>query len=99
MNAAKRLTVVTMTSKHWAVRVHGAASVVAWCCALNAMWLAFTLLGAGVLGVGPATVTACVVARRHAAGERVRLRDFARTWRREFARGSAVMLPVLIVAG
>ncbi|WP_426505606.1 YesL family protein [Dactylosporangium sp. McL0621] len=88
-----------MTSRHWASRAHAAAAVVSWCCALNAMWLAFTLLGGGVLGVGPATVTACIVARRHARGETVRLGDFARTWRREFARGTAVVLPILAVAG
>ncbi|MFI5913239.1 YesL family protein [Dactylosporangium sp. NPDC051541] len=87
-----------MTSHHWTVRVHAAASVVAWCCALNAMWLAFTLLGGVVFGVGPATVTACVLARRHARGEAVGVRDFARTWRREFVRGSVVVLPILAVA-
>ena len=63
------------------------------------MWLVFTLLGAGVLGVGPATVTACIVARRYARGDKVRLRDFARTWRRELVRGNVVILPVLAVAG
>ncbi len=90
---------ITMTSTHWTTRVSDAASVVAWCCALNVMWLAFTLLGAGVLGIGPATVAACVAARRHGLGETIHIRDFARTWRQEFVRGTVVVLPALVIAG
>ena len=88
-----------MTSKHWTVRAHEAASVVTWCCVLNARWLLFTVLGGGVLGIGPATVTACIAARRYGRGETVSFLDFARIWRRELFRGNAVVLPGLVVTG
>lgn len=84
-------------SGHWSLRVHTVCSTVAWCAALNAMWVAFTLLGGVVLGIGPATVTASILTRRRMRGESVRFRDFAMTWRREFARGSAIVLPLLAV--
>ncbi|WP_211588995.1 YesL family protein [Allorhizocola rhizosphaerae] len=80
-----------------AVRLHALCATIAWCCALNAMWIAFTLLGGVVLGVGPATVAACVLSRRRINGESIHLRDFVATWRREFLRGTAVVLPVAIV--
>lgn len=86
-----------MSSGHWSVRTHAACTTIAWCCALNALWIAFTLLGGVVLGIGPATVTACVFARKHARGESFHFRDFAATWRREFVRGTAVILPTLVV--
>lgn len=81
-------------AEHWSVRVHAACTTIAWCCALNALWIAFTLLGGVVLGIGPATVAACILVRRRSRGETVRLREFAGAWRRELWRGSAVMLPV-----
>ena len=87
-----------MTSGGWPVRVHAAAATIAWCCALNAAWIAGTLLGGIVLGIGPATVTACILSRRRMRGESIRLRDFVLTWRREVRRGSVVMLPVVGVA-
>ncbi|NEE02863.1 DUF624 domain-containing protein [Phytoactinopolyspora halotolerans] len=60
------------------------------------MVLAFTLFGGVVLGVGPALAAAYALSRRHHRGEAVRpLRDFAETWRREFWRGNAVILPVV----
>jgi uncharacterized membrane protein YesL len=87
-----------VTSGHWAARTYAACSTVAWCCALNALWLAFTVMGGVVLGIGPATVTACILTRRRMRGEPVGAREFAATWRREFLRGSAVMLPVAALA-
>jgi uncharacterized membrane protein YesL len=83
-----------MTSEHWVARTYAACATIAWCCALNVLWLAFTLLGGVVLGIGPATVAACVLARRRMRGEAAGARAFAATWRREFLRGSAVVLPV-----
>jgi uncharacterized membrane protein YesL len=71
--------------------------MIAWCLALNALWFAFTLLGGVVLGIGPATVTACILTRRRMRGETIHLRDFAATWRREILAGSVVMLPVAVV--
>jgi uncharacterized membrane protein YesL len=86
-----------MTSGGWAARVHAVSSTVAWCCALNALWITFTLLGGVVLGVGPATVAACILVRRRMRGESTRLRDFAAVWRRELVRGSLVVLPVAVL--
>lgn len=86
-----------MTTGRWPERVHAACSTIAWCCTLNALWLAFTVLGGVVLGIGPATVTACILVRRRMRGDRVRPRDFAATWRRELVRGSLVMLPALVL--
>lgn len=87
-----------MASGQWATRAHAASSVIAWCCTLNALWLAFTLLGGVVLGIGPATVAACILVRRRMRGdESFHPRDFARLWRRELWRGSAVILPVVVV--
>jgi uncharacterized membrane protein YesL len=83
-----------VTSGHWSVRVHSACLTIAWSCALNALWIAFTLLGGVVLGIGPATVTACILTRRRMRGESVHLRDFAAVWRAELLRGTAVILPV-----
>ncbi|GIH06719.1 hypothetical protein Rhe02_47860 [Rhizocola hellebori] len=81
----------------WASHLHPVFSTIAWCAALNAMWLAFTLLGGVVLGAGPATVAACIVARRHLRGETIRWRDFAAVWRKEFWRGTIVVAPVAAV--
>jgi uncharacterized membrane protein YesL len=86
-----------VTSGGWAARLHGAFSTIAWCCALNVLWIAFTLLGGIVLGIGPATVTACILVRRRTRGESIQLRDFAALWRRELIRGSLVILPVAVV--
>ena len=88
-----------MSSQHWSVRAQAFCATIAWCCALNLLWLTFTLLGGVVLGVGPATVTACVAVRRRTCGESFKLGDFAATWRREFLRGTAVVGPVAVVTG
>jgi uncharacterized membrane protein YesL len=81
------------------LRIHAACSVIAWWGALNVLWIIFTLLGGVVLGIGPATVTACILSRRRMRDEPVRLRDFAATWRAELLRGTAVILPALVVVG
>jgi uncharacterized membrane protein YesL len=86
-----------MTSEGWTARLHGAFATIAWCCALNVLWIAFTLLGGIVLGIGPATVAACILVRRRMRGESIQLRDFASVWRREFVRGSLVILPVVVL--
>lgn len=77
--------------------VQASVATIAWCAWLNAMWLAFTLLGGVLFGAGPATVAACTAVRRRIRGESVRLHDFAAVWRREFLRGSLVLLPVFVV--
>jgi len=86
-----------MASEHWTGRVHSACSTVAWWCRLNALWIFFTLLGGVVMGIGPATVAACVVSRSRSRGEVVGVRDFAVAWRRELRGGTAVVGPVVAV--
>lgn len=81
----------------WTGHLHTLLAGIAWCAWLNALWLTFTLLGGVLLGIGPATVAACVVARRRMLGESIYLRDFAAVWRKEFLRGSIVVLPVVAV--
>lgn len=81
----------------WAGHVHTLFSAIAWCAWLNAMWLGFTLLGGVVLGIGPASVAACVVVRRRMRGESIQFGGFAAVWRKEFLRGSAVVLPLFAV--
>jgi uncharacterized membrane protein YesL len=88
-----------MASQHWTARVHAVCSVVAWWAALNALWIAFTLLGGVVLGIGPATVAASVVCRARARGEIAGARAFAAAWRREFVGGTVVVGPVVAVVG
>ncbi|GII77070.1 hypothetical protein Sru01_20520 [Sphaerisporangium rufum] len=78
----------------WSIRLHLCCDELLWAARLNLMWLVFTLLGGIVLGVGPATVAAYTLARRHAMGETVRAwPEFAAAYRREFARGSLLVLP------
>jgi uncharacterized membrane protein YesL len=83
----------------WTSQLHPLFAGIAWCAWLNALWLAFTLLGGVLFGIGPATVAACVVARRRLRGESIYLRDFASVWRKEFLRGSIVVVPVIAVVG
>ncbi|HZM80470.1 MAG TPA: DUF624 domain-containing protein [Candidatus Limnocylindrales bacterium] len=79
----------------WTGHLQTLFATIAWCAWLNAVWLTFTLLGGVLLGAGPATVAACVVARRRMRGESIHFGDFAAVWRREFVRGSIVVLPVM----
>jgi uncharacterized membrane protein YesL len=81
------------------IRLYEAADEVLWAARLNLMWTVFTLAGAVLLGVGPATVAAYTVARRHALGESFPVwATFAAVWRREFGRGSLVVLPLAAAA-
>lgn len=82
----------------WAVRLQDAADVVAWTAKLNAWWWMFTALGLGLFGVGPATAASAVMVRRRAAGDVVRLRDFAEVYRAEFTTANAAIAPGLLVA-
>ncbi|NDL60754.1 DUF624 domain-containing protein [Phytoactinopolyspora sp. XMNu-373] len=62
------------------------------------MVLAFTVLGGVIFGIGPALAAAFTLTRRYIQGYGIRtVRDFATIWRRELFRGTAVMLPVLVV--
>jgi len=80
----------------WPVRLHEAADEITWAAGLNLLWLAGTLTGGVLLGVGPATLAAGTLARRHAGGEKFRATSaFAAAYRREFVRGSVLVLPLL----
>src|SRR3954447_13607767 len=83
----------------WVIRLYEAADEVFWAARLNLLWLAFTLLGGVVLGVGPATVAAYTLARRHARGESFHaVPAFVSVYRRQFVRGTTLLLPVLGVS-
>ncbi|NUO60829.1 MAG: DUF624 domain-containing protein [Hamadaea sp.] len=84
-----------MTSPAWSVRLYEAADEVFWALQLSLCWLLFTLIGGVVLGAGPATLAAYAVARRHARNESFQIWSaFAAQYRREFGRGSLVVLPL-----
>ena len=88
-----------MTSPAWSIRLYEAAEEVVWAAKLNLLWTMFTLAGGVILGIGPATVAAYTLARRRASGEAFGAWSaFATTWRREFGRGSALVLPLAAAA-
>ncbi|MCF6474273.1 DUF624 domain-containing protein [Nonomuraea sp. MG754425] len=63
------------------------------------MWLVFTLAGGVILGIGPATVAAYTLARRHTRNETFQVRpEFWTVYRREFVRASLLVLPAVLVA-
>ncbi len=62
------------------------------------LWLASTLLGGVVFGVGPATAAAHVLVRRRIRGDGAKLvRSFVREYFGHFAKGNALGVPVLLV--
>ena len=63
------------------------------------VWIALTLLGLGVFGVGPATAAAQLMVRKRSAGDAPPLlRGFASGYFRNLARANALSLPLLAVA-
>jgi uncharacterized membrane protein YesL len=87
-----------MTST-WSIRFYEAADEVFQAARLTVLWTLGTLAGGVVLGLGPATVAAYTLARRHALGESFRpWPAFAATYRREFGRGSLLVLPLAAMA-
>ncbi|MFI2297193.1 YesL family protein [Isoptericola sp. NPDC019571] len=65
---------------------------------LNAMWIAFALLGGVVFGVAPASVAAARCVREHEKGRLHRPAvTFAQTWRSEFLGANLTLLPHLLV--
>jgi uncharacterized membrane protein YesL len=88
-----------MTSSAWSIRFYEAADEVFQAARLSLLWVLGTLAGGVVLGLGPATVAAYTLARRHALGESFRAGPaFAAAYRREFGRGSLLVLPLAGVA-
>jgi uncharacterized membrane protein YesL len=88
-----------MPTSSWSARAYSFFDTLLWVACLNMLWLAFTLLGAGVFGAGPATAAAQILVRKKAKGEAARLLPgFAREYFRNFVRGNALALPVMGVA-
>lgn len=87
-----------MNHPMYALRFQNACAALAWTAYLNLLWIAFTLLGGVVFGLGPATVAAYTLARRRDRGELFpTATEFWRIFRQEFIRGSALVLPVVLV--
>jgi uncharacterized membrane protein YesL len=84
-----------MTSRAWSLRIYDATDEVVWAVKLTLLWALFTLAGGVILGVGPATVAAYTLARRHAVSESFHIWPaFGAAYRREFVRGSLLVLPL-----
>ncbi|MFD1542952.1 YesL family protein [Nonomuraea guangzhouensis] len=81
------------------IRIQAACSELIWAARLNLLWILFTLAGGVILGLGPATVAAYTLARRHARGESIQAwTEFWTVYRREFVRASLLILPVAVLA-
>jgi uncharacterized membrane protein YesL len=88
-----------MSTSSWSARAYSFFDTLLWIACLNMLWLAFTILGLGVLGAGPATAAAQILVRKRARGDSARLLPvFAREYCRNFVRGNALALPVMGVA-
>lgn len=73
---------------------------VTWIACLNVLWLLFTIAGGVVFGFGPSCAAAHVLIRRRVRGDAVPLfRSFAREYFANFARGNALGIPMILVAG
>jgi len=86
-------------SQGWVIRAYEAADEVFWAARLNLLWLLGTAAGLIVLGIGPATVAAYTLARRHALGESFQaFPAFVAAYRRELVRGTALLFSALGVS-
>lgn len=83
----------------WAVKLYGVADEVLWTIKLNALWILFTLAGGIALGIGPATLAACSLARRRSSDESFHaVPAFRAAFRQEFRRGTLLVLPLVAAA-
>ncbi|MFI7702720.1 YesL family protein [Nonomuraea sp. NPDC049480] len=81
------------------IRIQAACSELIWAVRLNLIWIVFTLAGGVILGLGPATVAAYTLARRHARSETFHAwSEFWTVYRREFVRASLLVLPMALAA-
>ncbi|MFF2344928.1 YesL family protein [Pseudarthrobacter sp. NPDC058119] len=84
-----------MLSGTFSARAYAFFDTLLWIAGLNLLWIAFTLVGAGVLGAGPATAAAHIVVRRRIAGDGAPLlRGFTSAYFRNFARANLLSIPV-----
>jgi uncharacterized membrane protein YesL len=89
-----------MLAGTFSARAYSFFDTLLWIACLNLLWIAFTLLGLGVLGAGPATAAAQILVRRRARGEAAPLlRSFTAEYFKNFLRANALALPVMVVAG
>lgn len=88
-----------MLSGTFSARAYSFFDTLLWIACLNVLWFAFTLLGAGILGMGPATAAAQVLVRKRSRGDSTPLlRGFAVEYFRNFGRSNALALPLLALA-
>lgn len=88
-----------MLSGTFSARAYSFFDTLAWIAGLNLLWIAFTLMGGGVLGAGPATAAAQILVRKRARGEAAPLvRGFSAGYARNFGRANILALPVMAVS-
>ncbi|UTT68956.1 DUF624 domain-containing protein [Arthrobacter sp. DNA4] len=88
-----------MLSGTFSARAYSFFDTLVWIAGLNLLWIAFTLLGFGIFGAGPATAAAQIAVRKRAAGNAVPLlREFASAYFRNFVRANALAFPVMAIA-
>lgn len=88
-----------MLSGTFSARAYSFFDTLVWIAGLNLLWIAFTLLGFGVFGAGPATAAAQIAVRKRAAGDAAPLlRGFAPAYFRSFFRANALGLPIMAAA-
>ena len=87
-----------MLSGTFSARAYSFFDTLVWIACLNLLWIAFTVLGAGVFGAGPATAAAHIAVRKRVnGGSGHLLRCFAAAYFRNFGRANALSLPVMAV--
>lgn len=88
-----------MLSGTFSARAYSFFDTLLWIACLNMLWLAFTALGLGVLGAGPATAAAQILVRKRARGEAAPfVRGFAAAYFRNFVRANTLAVPVMTIA-
>ena len=88
-----------MLSGTFSARAYSFFDTLFWIAGLNLLWIAFTLLGLGVFGAGPATAAAQIAVRKRAAGDGAPLlRSFATAYFHNFFRANMLSLPLMGVA-
>lgn len=88
-----------MLSGTLSARAYSFFDTLVWIACLNLLWIAFTVLGLGVFGAGPATAAAQIAVRKRAAGDAAPLlRGFTAAYFRSFPRANMLSLPVMAIA-
>ncbi|MFF1830602.1 YesL family protein [Paenarthrobacter sp. NPDC058040] len=88
-----------MASGAFGFRAYTFFDTLLWIACLNILWIAFTLLGGVVFGIGPSTAAAHILVRDKVRGGATPLfRRFGREYFRNFGKGNALGVPVLLVA-